>query len=175
MDKSKLRKKYKEIRKGLSYGDFSLKVAELSEYKTAETVFVYVSFDDEAKTEALILKALFEKRVVVPYCVDKEGTMIACEIKSLKDLKTGNFGIKEPINPREYKGKIDFSVIPGLAFSKDGYRLGYGKGYYDRFLSKIPCLKVGLTFDELTVDTLPYDEYDKKVDVIITPGKEIYI
>lgn len=175
MDKSILRKQYKEIRKNLNYGDFSLKIADLKEYKNANTVFIYVSFDDEAKTEKLILKALSEKRVLVPYCVDKDGTMIACEIKSPDDLKTGLYGIKEPVNPKEYKGKIDLAVVPALAFSKDGYRLGYGKGYYDRFLDKNPCVSVGLSFDELLFDEIIHFEYDKKVDIIITPGKEFYI
>jgi len=175
MDKKEKRKEYKEIRKKIKYDDFSFKITELYEYKKAETVFIYVSYRDEAKTDELIRKALEDKRVLVPFCVDLNGTMIACEIKTLNDLKEGAYGIKEPVNPVKYEGDIDFSVIPGLAFSKDGYRIGYGKGYYDRFLENNPTFKVGLTFDELVFDEIPKDEFDKKVDCIITPRKEIRI
>lgn len=175
MDKKEKRKEYKEIRKNLKYGDFSIKITQLNEYKMAKTVFIYVSYNDEAKTDELIKKALESKKVLVPYCVDLDGIMIACEIKSTDDLKEGAYGIKEPVHPVKYEGDIDFSVIPGLAFSKDGYRIGYGKGYYDRFLEAHDTFRVGLTFDELVFDEIPKDEFDKKVDVIITPGKEIRI
>lgn len=175
MEKNIKRKEYKDIRKNLKYEDFSLKITKLSEYKNAKTVFIYLSYLDEAKTDKLISEALKTKTVLVPYCVDKNGTMIACEIKSFDELKKGSFGIREPVNSVSFNGKIDLAVVPGLAFSKDGHRIGYGKGYYDRFLEKNPAYSVGLTFDELVFDEIPSDDHDKRVNMIITQGKEIKI
>ena len=114
-----------------------------------------------------------DKKVLVPYCVDDAGTMIPCEIRSFSDLKEGRYGILEPLNAEEYRGKIDFSVVPGLAFSYDGYRIGYGKGYYDRFLNGRDTFSVGLSYDELLFDKIPVNEYDVKLNMIITPNKEI--
>ena len=175
MDKNVKRQEYKNTRKNLHYEDFSLKITKLTEYENAKTVFIYLSSSDEAKTDKLVLHALKTKKVLVPYCVDNLGTMIACEIKSLSDLGDGFFGIKEPVNPVEFKGKIDLTVVPGLAFSKEGHRIGYGKGYYDRFLEINDTYKVGLTFDELLFDEIPAEPHDIRVNKIITPGKEIKI
>ncbi len=175
MDKKRLRAELRKIRKNINCEDFSLNITKLPEYKNAKTVFIYLSYLDEAKTDKLIAYALKEKTVLVPCCTDSLGNMIAVKIESFNDLKEGMYGIKEPVNPIEYKGEIDFCVVPGIAFSKEGYRLGYGKGYYDRFLEKRKTFKAGLTFDELLVESLPYESHDKKMDVIITKKGELRI
>ena len=175
MDKKSLRTELKKIRKNINCEDFSLDITKLSEYKNAKTVFIYLSYLDEAKTDKLIEYALKEKTVLVPCCIDSFGNMIAVEVKSIDDLKEGMYGIREPKNPIEYSGEIDFCVVPGIAFSKAGYRLGYGKGYYDRFLENRNTFKAGLTFDELLVDELPYEAHDKKMNVIITKKGELRI
>ena len=95
--------------------------------------------------------------------------MIASEIKSLDELKEGMFGIYEPINPKEFpKSEIDFVIVPGIAFDSDLYRLGYGKGYYDKFLSDISPFKLGICKKELFLERLPHDKYDVKMDKFIT-------
>ena len=171
--KKEFRKKCAGIRKNLEVKDLSDKILNLPEYKNADTVFIYISFASEVNTHSLIKKALSEKTVLVPYCLDDNGSMIAVKITDLSDLKEGRFGILEPVNTREYKEKIDLCIVPGLAFSKEGYRMGYGKGYYDRFLCARDTFKVGLTYDELLFDTIPFDSYDVKMNMIITPNKEI--
>ena len=139
-----------------------------NEFKEAETVFCYVSAGSEVNTHEFIKEILPLKRVVVPYCTDKCGNMIAVEIKSFDELEEGLFGIPEPINPKEFsKEEIDFAVVPAIAFDKEGYRLGYGKGYYDRFLSDINPFKLGVCKDELFIETLPHDEYDVKMDKVL--------
>ncbi len=138
------------------------------EFKNAQTVFCYVSAGSEVKTHSFIKEVLKTKRVLVPYCIDKNGTMIAVEIKSLDELEEGFFGILSPKNPAEFpKTEIDFAIVPAVAFDKDGYRLGYGKGYYDRFLSDITPYKLGICAKELFCEKLPHDEFDVKMNKVL--------
>ena len=138
------------------------------EFVRAEVVFCYVSAHGEVGTLKLIKELLKEKEVVVPYCTDKEGNMICVKINSLDDLKEGSFSIQEPKNPIEFpKEKIDFAIVPGIAFDREGYRLGYGKGYYDRFLENIKPFKLGVCQKEFFKDSLPHDEYDVKMDSVL--------
>ena len=166
-DKDIFRKKCSDIRKELGRINLLDKIIALDEYKKAKTVFIYVSFGSEVETHNLIKKTLKSKRVVVPYCADKDGHMFACEINSFSDLKPGNFGILEPEKPKRYEGNIDLAVVPGLGFSKDGYRIGYGKGYYDRFLNQKNIYTVGICHRELVFDEIPHDCNDVKLDKII--------
>ncbi len=141
---------------------------EIPQFRNAEIVFCYVSAGSEVKTHALIKELLSVKKVVVPYCTDNDGNMIAAEIKSFDELKEGRFGIFEPITPEEFpKNEIDFVITPAIAFDKNGYRLGYGKGYYDRFLSSISPYKLGICKKELLTEKLPHDEFDIKMDNVI--------
>ena len=167
--KKALRKEFLALRNASPEKELSLsQLEEFAEFKNAKTIFCYVSAGSEVKTHFLIEKMLKEKRVVVPYCTDKEGNMIAVEIKSLDDLKEGLFGIAEPVSPIEFsKEKIDFAIVPAIAFDKNGYRLGYGKGYYDKFLSDITPYKLGVCKSELYVEELPHDELDVKMDKVI--------
>ncbi len=169
-EKKVLRKELLSARNQTSEKKLSLSHLEnLAEFKNAKTVFCYVSAGSEVNTLSLIHEILNKKRVTVPYCTDKNGNMIAVEIKSPDELKEGLFGILEPINPKEFpKDKIDFVIVPGIAFDKDGYRLGYGKGYYDRFLSDINPFKLGICKKELLIEKLPHDEFDVKMDEVIT-------
>lgn len=173
--KQEFRKKCLELRDNLSKINLDDKILALEEYKRAETVFIYISYKSEVDTGSLIKASLKEKIVLVPYCIDKNGNMVASRIDSFCDLKEGMYGILEPENLVEYKGKIDASIIPGVAFSKDGYRIGYGKGYYDRFLSKNATFSIGLSYDELLFDSIPHSKLDYKMNYIITPKKEIRI
>ena len=84
-------------------------------------------------------------------------------------VQTGSFGIQEPTGElfTDYD-TIDVAIIPGMAFDAEGHRLGRGKGYYDRFLSRVPHLyKIGLCFSWQLVDHVPYDEHDIKMDEVI--------
>lgn len=164
-----LRKELLSLRNTLPEKELSLSHLEkFAEFKKAQTVFSYVSAGSEVRTLSLIEEMLKEKRVTVPYCTDKEGNMIAVEINSTDELKEGLFGIAEPINPKEFpKEKIDFVIVPGIAFDNDGYRLGYGKGYYDRFLSDINPYKLGICKKEFLIEKLPHDEFDVKMNKVL--------
>jgi 5-formyltetrahydrofolate cyclo-ligase len=78
------------------------------------------------------------------------------------------FGIDEPDGDAIELSAIDLIVVPGIAFDKRGYRLGYGGGFYDRFLAEVASPTVGLCAETMLVDTLPFDDHDKRVDTILT-------
>ena len=140
----------------------------------AKTVFLYLSMGSEVETIALAKELLLlGKRVAVPVCDTETHTMEAAEIKCLNDLTVGAYGLAEPrekkIVPKE---EIDLVLVPGLAFDEDGYRLGYGGGYYDRYLEDFSGVSIGLCYEECRTDRLPRGEYDKKVDLVVTEKKE---
>ncbi len=167
--KAQLRKELLKRRKELSIP--GLKISDLctfSEFKNSKVIFCYVSAHSEVGTHTLIEELLKEKQVVVPYCTDKCGNMLAVKINSPDDLTLGSFGILEPKNPIPFsKEEIDFVIVPGIAFDKEGFRLGYGKGYYDRFLCDISPYKLGVCQKEFYVGTLPHSKYDIKMDSVM--------
>lgn len=141
-------------------------------YKKADTVLAYCSLPDEINMDVIIQSAFDDgKKVAVPLCLDSNGTMEFYYISSFDDLHIGSFGVREPSAKKSARVQ-DFSqaviILPGLCFDKNNYRLGYGKGYYDRFLEKHPLISVGLCYNSLVVDKLPTDIYDKKADFVIT-------
>ena len=142
---------------------------DIEQFKNASVVFCYVSYASEVNTHTLIKQMLMlGKTILVPLCTDKNGSMISVKINSFDDLREGMYGIFEPVCRIPFdKTKIDVSIIPGVAFDKNGYRIGYGKGYYDRFLADISPFKIGILHSELFFDSLPHDENDVQVDMVI--------
>ncbi len=145
-------------------------------YKNAEAVLLYYSTDDEVSTRKIFLHALAsKKRVAFPVCLDGDGVMEFCYVNSAEDLRDDMYGIRAPKSCCEKFVNRDkaICIVPGIAFDKKGYRLGYGKGYYDRFLEKFKGISIGFCFENMLEYNLPTDEYDKKVDYLIT-DKTIY-
>lgn len=167
--KSALRKELLSLRKTLDIPTLTYKkLCKYKEFYDAKTVFCYVSAHGEVDTHTLLEELLKTKTVVVPFCTDSEGSMICVKITSLSDLTEGRFGILEPKNPAPFpKEEIDFAIIPGIAFDKEGYRLGYGKGYYDRFLDGLPVCKLGVCKKEFFADSLPHNEFDVRMDDVL--------
>ena len=109
-------------------------------YRSCKSLLVYVSISTEVDTRALIEQALADgKQVAVPYCIENSREMHFYIIRSLNDLAPRTFGVPEPM-PERTQRLVRFEdslcILPGLAFDRLGYRLGYGGGYYDRFLSQ---------------------------------------
>ena len=128
----------------------------------AKTILMYYSLPDEVNTHQYIdyLLAL-GKKVLLPEVIDGEN-MVIREYTGKHDLKEGAFHIMEPIGslfPEEKYQEIHLAIIPGMAFDQQGNRLGRGKGYYDRFLQKIPQVyKIGISFPFQLVDEIPTEE-----------------
>ena len=167
--KKALRKELLSLRKSITSKALSIKMLEkYPEFLMARTVFCYVSAHGEVDTYVLIQELLKHKKVLVPYCINEEGDMIACPINSLENLKEGRFKIPEPESPEEFpKEKIDFVIVPGVVFDKNGYRLGYGKGYYDRFLEGITPFKLGVCQREFFLEDVPHGKFDVKMDNVL--------
>ena len=130
-------------------------------------VLIYVSLEDEVDTMGLIKYSLnIGKRVAVPKC--ENGLISFCYILSLDELEKGSYGILEPIGNNIVNSfKNSICIVPGVCFDKEGNRIGYGGGYYDRFLSSYKGIKIGLTYKESIVDKIDKDEYDIKMDKVI--------
>ena len=174
MNKKEIREKYLIIRKSINTNkkqkynwEILSKIINLAEYKQCKLLLSYVSLKYEVNTLNLIKYSLkANKEVAVPKC---EGeTITFYYLNSLQDLKKGSFEILEP----ESKNKVtDFEnsicVIPGICFDKSGNRIGYGKGYYDRFLKDYNGLKIGLTYKECICDKIDTDKYDIKMDKVV--------
>ncbi|RLF39548.1 MAG: 5-formyltetrahydrofolate cyclo-ligase, partial [Thermoplasmata archaeon] len=96
------------------------------------------------------------------------------EIENLDDLERGAFGILEPQNKKIYTGDIDIIIVPGIAFDFRGYRIGYGKGFYDRFLRGADALKIGIAYDFQIVKQIPEDDGDVPVDIIVSEKRVLF-
>lgn len=144
----------------------------LNEYAKADTMFTYVSKPIEVDTIALIRAAqVNHKKVAVPRCIPGTYDMLFYYINSMDDLETGSFGVMEPVPERCVPvppNTTGLCVVPGLSFDAQGYRLGYGKGYYDRFLAEFQGKTVGICYSGCVQWNLPHGYYDKPVDILIT-------
>lgn len=155
----------------------SLKIKEnffsIPEIERKNTFLLYFPHKNEVDTVPIIEELLKEgKNVILPKV---EGFhIIPIKISNLTSLKEGYAGIKEPAGNPFPLNQIDVIVIPAVAFDKRGHRLGYGKGYYDRLLSKTDALKVGLAYDFQVLEQIPAEVHDIPVDLIVTPKGIIY-
>ena len=136
-------------------------------------VFFYVGADFEIATwEAIRARLAAGGGVCVPLC-ERQGQMTARRIRSLEALRPGRWGILETPADAPIVERPVAAVVPGLAFSPDGYRLGRGGGYYDRWLAAHPdCLAVGLCYEAFLLD-VPREPFDRHVGVILTERRSI--
>ncbi|QUH25676.1 5-formyltetrahydrofolate cyclo-ligase [Serpentinicella alkaliphila] len=156
------------------------KLKEIDIYKNASNVMLYISFNNEVLTKPII-EDLFQanKRVFIPVTISETKELIVSELLSIEgDLEIGNFGVLEPkknclrpFSPHE----LDLIIVPGVAFDPRGYRIGYGAGYYDRFLPQVPnnVPKASIAFDLQIIDFVPSETYDMPVEYIITENRTI--
>ena len=144
----------------------------LDEYKNCDTLFAFVSMPIECDTSKIIDNALLDnKRVALPKCKNKSGIMDFYFLNSKDDLKKGMYSIFEPDSDK-CKLVTDFShglcLVPGLCFDFQGYRLGFGKGYYDRFLNDFGGTSVGICYSRYVEKSLPHGIFDKYTDILVT-------
>ena len=146
------------------------RVLESEDYRQAKTIFCFVSHGKEPNTYPLLEQALADgKTLCVPLC-KTQGEMDAKVIHSLNELQPGAYGIPEPGENAEtlLPSQIDLAVIPCLAASRDGKRLGKGGGYYDRFLAAYTGKTLLLCPEKLIFDTIPTEPHDILLPKIIT-------
>ena len=141
------------------------KVAQLPEYRRASSVMAFVGFSGEPDTDPLFARLTVEgKRLLLPR-VEATGIVPA---DGDWPLVASKFGVQEPTGPAVDVGEIDFVIVPGLAFTVGGDRLGYGQGYYDRFLPTVSAPNAGVCFADQLVDEMPVTVHDVRVDAVIS-------
>lgn len=178
-EKKKLRTQFKKQRLTMSPSHkkendekIHKRILDLWSYKEADTLFIYVSTPIEVDTISLIRHSLqLGKKVAVPYCIEHSYKMDFYYINDFdRDLEARTFGVLEP-KPNQCEKVTDYTngicFVPALAYDTGGYRLGYGKGYYDRFLNLFSGTTIGLIYADCVVPRLPHGRYDKKVDILI--------
>lgn len=152
----------------------SKKVTALDEYKSANNILCYASYNSEVDTFWLMEKILTEgKSLYLPRCVTATHEMEICNVSSLDELSDGAYGIKEPTG-NGVCVPLDLVIVPMVAFDREKNRLGYGGGYYDRFLAKTDAVRVGIAFSEQESDKLIGEPTDIPMDIIITE-KEVIV
>lgn len=178
-DKRKIRKKMLAMRKQLKQKEItsaseavSMRIMELDEYKNAQSIFCYLAYKNEVSLSALIDNALsLDKKVYVP--VIHEGRMLPA-LYSM-ELEEGPFGIMEPKDKQFLEGDIDLIIVPATACDELGGRLGFGGGYYDRYLAGKESCKLAAIYDFQLVDELPLMPYDILMDIVVYPSGIIQI
>lgn len=182
-DKGMLRDEMKSILSGLdrlSYEAWCQEIQEKlfasEEWKNAVTIGATISRFPEVDTEAVITRAWSEgKKVAVPKCFPKDKSMQFYFLEDFNQLETVYFGLREPIMSEVSscaKEKIDLMLVPGLLFDTEGYRVGFGGGYYDRYLVDFWGVKVSLAFSQQLVEKVPTDNFDIPVHKIVTNEDE---
>lgn len=142
-----------------------MKIAELPEYRSAHGVMAFVGMNSEPDTDALFaLISADGKRLLLPRVEGRE--LVVCDGGG--PLAASSFGVQEPTGPALPLDVIDFVIVPGLAFTAEGDRLGYGAGFYDRFLPRTDVPNAGVCFREQIVDALPIHENDVRVQRVIS-------
>ena len=177
-DKKALRKHFKEVRINMPFTEkekadskIAANFLDSEDYINCKDILMYVSSEIEVSTRLVMEKALLEKRVFCPRCEDGTNIMYFYKINSFSQLEKGSFGILEPSKECEICGNFNETsvcLVPGLSFDEKGYRLGFGKGFYDRFLKNFKGIKTGLCYETCLSQNLPSDIFDITVDKLIT-------
>jgi len=169
--------KKKNLRKALKYQRSQIPIQEIkkrslslnktilqaNEFMGADVIFCYISFDNEINTYDILNYCLNKKRLCVPVIEDR--VMKLSLIYNLNDLVKNKYGIYEPRKIIEKKAyDIDLAIVPGLAFNPFGYRIGYGGGYYDKFLSKFEGLSIAMVLKEFLITSIIPEKHDYPVN-----------
>lgn len=185
-DKKLLRREGMARRRGLTAGQRQEKSAAIAErlihaelFRQAESVFCYISMENEVHTEAVLEAALAAgKAVSIPYVLDKaKGLMCAAQLQDMADLVAGEYNIPtlppEKVVPVE-PAAIDLVIVPGSAFDRAGHRIGMGGGYYDQFLGQAArAVRAAVAYECQLFDNIAADEHDQPMDYIFTE-KTVY-
>ena len=175
MDKKTLRQQIRELKRGMTLEQIRQASARLmeafintSQYKEAKSIYGYLPYNQEVRTWSILERALQDgKRVAVPKIYGDDMRFIY--LSDLSQVEKGYGGIPEPVGDGPVADdRTALVLMPGLAFTKDGDRMGYGGGYYDRFLANEPAHPtVALCYDFQIVEHIPTEDYDVPVDLVL--------
>lgn len=176
-DKNTLREKIKQMRKNLTHDEITQKsekitslLTETQIYRNAKCVCIYMASFNEPRTIPLIRKAISDgKKICVPITNTENTTLSLSYVNDITSLKKGAYGISEPAvidtaNPCD----VDLIIVPGIAFDRNGNRIGFGKGFYDRLLTDTIAVKIGLCYNFQLCEGITSDKHDIPMNIIIT-------
>ena len=179
--KTEMRAKLKQIRAAIpaesrktsSQAIFN-NILSLHEVTNAKTVFIYISYGNEVDTHSLLKYFLDEgKTLAVPKILPAK-TMIAVPFTSWEELTPGELGILTPVSDQPFTGNFDVVITPGLGFTQQGHRIGYGRGYYDKwFAQNRHSLRIATAYEPTVLDEIPANENDIRVNMIVTEKRII--
>jgi 5-formyltetrahydrofolate cyclo-ligase len=154
------------------------KLLSLDFIKNAKNIMLYLDFNNEVQTDEMINKLMsLKKNVYAPITLKEDRKLIPSQIIDLQSsIKIGAYGIREPKEdccPKIDVQDIDVVIVPAVAYDKDCYRLGYGGGFYDRFLNELrdDAVTVGIAFDLQIFDSVPKEDHDAQLNYIITQSQ----
>ena len=146
----------------------------LVSFRYAEYVLLYAATDKEINVDKIAEAAFASgKKVAFPRCDKETHTMKYHIVSSLDELAVDSYGIREPSPDApvyDPEGDVGSAVcfVPGLLYDKSGFRLGYGKGFYDRYLSAFTGCKIGVVYSDYIMPTVPRGRFDVSVDILLT-------
>ncbi|WDV46972.1 5-formyltetrahydrofolate cyclo-ligase [Clostridiaceae bacterium M8S5] len=186
MDKNQTRKDMLKMRRSMAYQQVKCNSDKIKNtlinmdiIKSSKTIMLYLSFGNEVDTFELLDWCLENgKNVVVPYCIEENNKMVPCKITSRNDLERSPLGFLQPkeelIDDITYD--IDVVIVPGVAFDIKGNRIGFGGGYYDRFLSShSKVTTIALCHDYQLIKEVQKDKFDIPMNNIVTEKKKVTI
>lgn len=184
--KDAIRKQMLQIRSRLSSEEVYLLSEKIfnnlkknSFFDNSANIMIYLNFKNEVKTDFIINYCLRNnKKVYIPICIPETHELCISRITDLKELQSGHFGIREP--KLEYirlsdSSLVDLVLVPGVAFDNSGNRIGFGAGYYDRFMRRLEpgVIKAALAYSFQIADAIPSDQYDIPMDYVVTEKSTI--
>jgi len=179
VEKARLRKQLLDARDSISQDFINITSKQIREnlrkvdfFRNAKSIGAYYSIGSEVMTLDILQEILKAgKELSLPKVVKKD--LVFKKINSLSDLEQGNFSVMEPKEECEDMKKIDVIIVPAIALTRDGYRLGYGFGYYDRYLSGKKSKTIALCYSKQLIKSFQHSDHDVKIDYIITEDKVI--
>ena len=156
----------------------TIKLLQMDCIKNANTIMLYLDFNNEVSTDNLICKLISQGKIVAsPITLKDERKLIPTQIKDLKNgIQFGAYNIREPrpdLSTTIDIKDLDIVIVPAVAYDKNCYRLGYGGGFYDRFLENLreDAITIGIAFDLQIFDEVPKEPHDAQLDYIVTESR----
>jgi len=177
VEKARLRKQLLDARDGLSPDFIKITSKEIQDnlrkidlYRNAKTIGAYYSIGSEVRTQDILQEILNAgKELALPKVVKND--LVFKKISNFSELEPGNFSVMEPKDKCEIMKNLDIVIVPAIALSKDGFRLGYGFGYYDRYLHGKKSTTIALSYAKQVIKSFSHDEHDIKMNFIVTEDK----
>ena len=179
VEKARLRKQLLDARDALSPDFIKITSKEVQDnlrkiefYRNAKTIGAYHSIGSEVQTQDILQEILNAgKELALPKVVKND--LVFKKITSFSELELGNFSVMEPKDRCETLNNLDVIIVPVIAITKDGFRLGYGFGYYDRYLRNKKSITIALSYAKQVIKSFTHDDHDIKINFIVTEDKVI--